>query len=307
MSSQRNVRLVGPRGRASDSQKDLIIRFMEEHPFLARRPFDPCPEPMAAEKRRRLWRQLVAEVNAVGPMSKSVDQWQSWWRKQVHDARQQAARRGTGGGYLPRWRVRILNVAGTLPQTGVRDLASEAPEIADEVPNVAVEVVLSEGPAPGEATDSSDVAVPSEDHALPQAWPASRVSVGTAAGTTGLSCEHQYSNVRVGEQAEGGTGFAFVPQQKVCQTKHQDAHSLHHPDDIVTVLRGMKDAAVRQAVALERLANEARQQRDVTERQTAALERLVELHTEELKEIRCIGALAQTISTALQQGTEECE
>ncbi|KAH7931910.1 hypothetical protein HPB52_025120 [Rhipicephalus sanguineus] len=209
MSSQRNVRLVGPRGRASDSQKDLIIRFMEEHPFLARRPFDPCPEPMAAEKRRRLWRQLVAEVNAVGPMSKSVDQWQSWWRKQVHDARQQAARRGTGGDYLPRWR--------------------------DEVPNVAVEVVLSEGPAPGEATDSSDVAVPSQDHALPQAWPASR------------------------------------------------------------------------AVALERLANEARQQRDVTQRQTAALERLVELHTEELKEIRCIGALAQTISTALQQGTEECE
>ncbi|KAL1484542.1 hypothetical protein MTO96_011240 [Rhipicephalus appendiculatus] len=300
MPSHRDVSL-GP--RVSDSQKELIISFMEQHPFLSRRCRELYPDPRAVD-RRVLWRQLAAELNALGPMSKTIAQWHAWWRKQVHEARQHATHGRND--LLPRWRVRILDVAGPLPQTGVRDPALEAPENADQVPSMAVEVVLSEEPATGDATD------PSQDPTLLQAWPTSRASVGTAEGTSGISREHQYcyppcSNVPVGEQGEGGTGFASEPQQKVCRTKHRHARSPHHPNDIVTVLRGMKDAAVRQAVALERLASEARQQREVAERQAAALERLVELHNEELQELRCIGDLAQSISIDLQQRTEECE
>ncbi|KAH6939325.1 hypothetical protein HPB50_017076 [Hyalomma asiaticum] len=68
-------------------------------------------------------------------------------------------------------------------------------------------------------------------------------------------------------------------------------------------LRGMKDATVRQAAALERLAEEVSQQRAVAERQTAALEHLVE----ELKGFRTIGNLARAISTAFQQQAPESQ
>lgn len=305
MPSHRDVGL-GP--RASESQKEFIIGFMEQHPLLTRRSHVVCPEPLPEFDRRALWRQLAAKLNALGPISKTTPAWRAWWRRQVHEARQLATR---GRNYLPRWRLRILDVVGTLPRPVVADAAFEAPENADQVPSMAVEVVLSEESATSEATDPSQVTVPSQGPTLLQARQTSRVSVDTAEGTSGISGDHQYScppcsNVPVGELEEGGTGFASAPQQKVRRMKHRHARSAHYPNDIVMVLRGMKDAAVRQAAALERLADEAKQQREVAEHQAATLERLAGLHNEQLQELRCIGDVAQSIAIDLQQRTEEC-
>ncbi|KAL1421985.1 hypothetical protein MTO96_022556 [Rhipicephalus appendiculatus] len=62
-----------------------------------------------------------------GPVTKSVEQWQDWWRKQVHDASQDAAafaevQRSTGGGRAPGFHGRVLQHTGTLRLTGVLPL-----------------------------------------------------------------------------------------------------------------------------------------------------------------------------------------
>ncbi|KAH8009130.1 hypothetical protein HPB51_010920 [Rhipicephalus microplus] len=266
MPSHRDVGF-GP--RASESQKEFIIGFMEQHPLLTRRSHVVCPEPLPEFDRRALWRQLAAKLNALGPISKTTPAWRAWWRRQVHEARQLATR---GRNYLPRWRLRILDVVGTLPRPVVADAAFEAPENADQVPSMAVEVVLSEESATSEATDPSQVTVPSQGPTLLQARQTSRVSVDTAEGTSGIS----------------------APQQKVRRMKHRHARSAHYPNDIVM------------AAALERLADEAKQQREVAEHQAATLERLAGLHNEQLQELRCIGDVAQSIAIDLQQRTEEC-
>ncbi|KAL1476823.1 hypothetical protein MTO96_036214 [Rhipicephalus appendiculatus] len=70
--------------------------------------------------------------------------WQEWWRKQVHDARHDAAavaevQRSTRGSRAPGFRGRVLQLTGTLRQSGVTDLPFQ--EQAD-VPAAAMEVVV---------------------------------------------------------------------------------------------------------------------------------------------------------------------
>lgn len=315
MSSHRNVRL-GP--RASDRQKELIITFLEEHPSLVRlqclrRSRGLGPE-LTVDERQRLWRQLAAKTNAEGPLSKTANQWQLWWRKQVHDARHRAAavqdnERITGFCYLSKWRQRILNLVGRLPHTGCP--ACEPHEDSDEHTRMAVEVQLIEEPSVvGEVTIPSEGTLSSQDPALIQAWLDGTVSSGAAAGTSGLSsgeqqqCGSPSGDVPIGKQGDGDTGSpAGAPQRRAFRTKPRRVLGVHHSHDIVTALRGMKDATVRQAAALERLAEEVSQQRAVAERQTAALEHLVE----ELKGFRSIGNLARAISTAFQQQAPESQ
>ncbi|KAL1442880.1 hypothetical protein MTO96_046209, partial [Rhipicephalus appendiculatus] len=70
---------------------------------------------------------LSSVLNSEGPVTKSVEQWQDWWRKQVQDARQDSAaiaklQRGTGGGRASGFHGRVLQLTGTLRLTGVRPL-----------------------------------------------------------------------------------------------------------------------------------------------------------------------------------------
>lgn len=311
MSSHRNVRL-GP--RASDRQKELIITFLEEHPSMVRlqclrRSRELGPE-LTVDERQRLWRQLAAKTNAEGPLSKTANQWQLWWRKQVHDARHRAAavkenERITGFCYLSKWRQRILNLVGRLPHTGCP--TCEVHEDSDEHTKAAVEVQLIKEPSVvGEVTIPSEGTLSSQDPALIQARLDGTVSSATAAGTTGgqQQCSSPSGDVPIGKQGDGGTGSpAVAPQRRAFRTKPRHLLGVHHSHDIVMALRGMKDATVRQAAALERLAEEVSQQRAVAERQTAALEHLVE----ELKGFRSIGNLARAISTAFQQQAPESQ
>ncbi|KAL1482374.1 hypothetical protein MTO96_014777, partial [Rhipicephalus appendiculatus] len=86
---------------------------------------------------------LADALNGEGPIVKSVQQWQDWWRKQVHDARQDAAaiaevQRSTGGGRAPGFYGRVLELTGTLRLTGVRPLDYQQD---DAPPTAPMEVV----------------------------------------------------------------------------------------------------------------------------------------------------------------------
>ncbi|KAH7961249.1 hypothetical protein HPB52_006093 [Rhipicephalus sanguineus] len=76
--------------RVPDNQRELLLSFMEQHPDLAVRASELTHE-FTAEDRRRLWDELSDALNSEGPVTKSAEQWQDWWRKQVHDARRDAA------------------------------------------------------------------------------------------------------------------------------------------------------------------------------------------------------------------------
>ncbi|KAH7976191.1 hypothetical protein HPB52_009531 [Rhipicephalus sanguineus] len=76
--------------RVPDNQRELLLSFMEQHPELAVRASELTYE-FTAGDRRRLWGELSDALNSEGPVTKSAEQWQDWWRKQVHDARRDAA------------------------------------------------------------------------------------------------------------------------------------------------------------------------------------------------------------------------
>ncbi|KAL1479614.1 hypothetical protein MTO96_051711 [Rhipicephalus appendiculatus] len=116
----------GRRPRVSEGQREIILAFMEQHPQLVSRAVELGPHFTLAD-RRRLWQQLADALNAEGPVRKEPDGWQEWWRKQVYDARHDAAavaevQRSTGGGRAPGFRGRVLQLTGTLRLSGVTDL-----------------------------------------------------------------------------------------------------------------------------------------------------------------------------------------
>ncbi|KAH6938158.1 hypothetical protein HPB50_007321 [Hyalomma asiaticum] len=274
---------LGP--RASDRQKELIITFLEEHPALVRlqclrRTRGLGPELTVAD-RQRLWRQLAAKTNAEGPLSKTANQWQLWWRKQVHDARQRAAavkdnERITGFCYLSKWRQRILNLVGRLPHTSCP--ACEAHE--DSQYEVVVYQRYSVFTALNWQQVDSNNAAP-----LPVMFP-----LGSEETVAQALLQLHHNAERFAQSLDTSSVFTIHMTSSRTYLGFQ-------------ALRGMKDATVRQAAALERLAEEVSQQRAVAERQTAALEHLVE----ELKGFRSIGNLARAISTAFQQQVPESQ
>ncbi|KAH7937052.1 hypothetical protein HPB49_007569 [Dermacentor silvarum] len=84
----------------------MVLAFVEQHLQLALRSSELGPGFTLAD-RRRLWQQLADVLNTEGPVVKTVDQWQDWWRKQqVYVARRDATaiaqeQRSTGGGRAP--------------------------------------------------------------------------------------------------------------------------------------------------------------------------------------------------------------
>ncbi|XP_065280163.1 uncharacterized protein [Dermacentor albipictus] len=120
MSSHKNVKL-GP--HVSPHQRELLVAFMEGHPYLVRASCALTPE-CTVERRRQLWSELAALLNTEGPAAKTAEQWQVFWRKEVFLSRRDAAtasasQSGTGGGRLPGLRGRIIALVGTSTVTGV--------------------------------------------------------------------------------------------------------------------------------------------------------------------------------------------
>ncbi|KAH7977951.1 hypothetical protein HPB49_004034 [Dermacentor silvarum] len=112
--------------RVSEGQRETVLAFMEQHLLLALRSSELGPG-FTLVHWRRLWQQLTDALNAEGPVVKTVDQWQDWWRKQqVYEARRDATaiakEQRTGGGSAPDFRGRVLQLTGTVRFRGVTDL-----------------------------------------------------------------------------------------------------------------------------------------------------------------------------------------
>ncbi|XP_075740829.1 uncharacterized protein LOC142787110 isoform X2 [Rhipicephalus microplus] len=110
--------------RVSEAQRAIVLAFMEEHPQLAAKAIElghGFTDP------GRLWQELSDALNREGPAHKKPDEWQAWWGRQVHEARRDAAaikeaQTGTGGGRLPSFRGRILQLTGMARFSGVTGL-----------------------------------------------------------------------------------------------------------------------------------------------------------------------------------------
>ncbi|KAH6920750.1 hypothetical protein HPB50_028264 [Hyalomma asiaticum] len=77
----------------------MLLSFLEQYPSLAQRSFSATRYFTAAD-RRRLWREITEALNAEGPIRKTSEQWQLWWRKHVCGAARLHSRGGGAKLYL---------------------------------------------------------------------------------------------------------------------------------------------------------------------------------------------------------------
>ncbi|XP_070379249.1 myb-related transcription factor, partner of profilin-like [Dermacentor albipictus] len=88
--------------RVSQEQTDILVQFIEQHPYLARASTEFSPR-MTAARKNELWEAVAAVLNGQGPAVKSTSRWRNHWAKMAHKAKKEAARaasekRATGGG-----------------------------------------------------------------------------------------------------------------------------------------------------------------------------------------------------------------
>ncbi|XP_075554334.1 uncharacterized protein LOC142587319 [Dermacentor variabilis] len=121
----RNVAAPVERPHVLEVQREMVVASMEKHPQLALRSSELGLR-FTVGNRRRLWQQLTDALNREGPFVKTTEQWQEWWRKQEYEAHRDAAaiaqeQRSTGGGRLPGFRGRVLQLTVTVRLHGVTD------------------------------------------------------------------------------------------------------------------------------------------------------------------------------------------
>ncbi|KAH6933236.1 hypothetical protein HPB50_013802 [Hyalomma asiaticum] len=119
--------------RVSESHRELVLAFMEQHPEVAHNTAE-LQHGLTVTYKRRLWQHLADTLNAQGPVMKTTLQWQEWWRRQLHEARHDAAavteaQRCTGGGRAPGFRRRVLQVTG-MGRTAVPRELDQPPQAA---------------------------------------------------------------------------------------------------------------------------------------------------------------------------------
>ncbi|KAH6920630.1 hypothetical protein HPB50_028380 [Hyalomma asiaticum] len=124
------------RPRVSVAQRDILIEFIEQHPYLARATTS-LSRRLSAARKKELWDEVAAVLNQRGPAVKTPERWRNHWSKLVHAARREAARSAaertsTGGGKVGGVDGRVLDV---LSRTGA--VVTDAPQFfeqSDELP-----------------------------------------------------------------------------------------------------------------------------------------------------------------------------
>ncbi|KAH6946590.1 hypothetical protein HPB50_014146 [Hyalomma asiaticum] len=91
--------------RVSVAQRDILIEFIEQHPYLARATTS-LSRRLSAARKKELWDEVAAVLNQRGTAVKTPERWRNHWSKLVHAARREAARSAaertsTGGGKPP--------------------------------------------------------------------------------------------------------------------------------------------------------------------------------------------------------------
>ncbi|XP_054924211.1 uncharacterized protein [Dermacentor andersoni] len=294
--SHRNVPL-GP--RVSARQRELLLSVVEEHAALVAPSYPLGPSLTKADK-EALWAQLKALLDAEGPARKTVQQWQAFWRKQRFYADQALAlvrqqQRGTGGGQLGGFHGRILQLTGTTRVDGGRAAVYGRSEAL-----VPLDESLQARALAG------DIRRPQPMQPLP-AQPT--VSFGETPGTSGLqSVARGAGGVAEQDAAQECLSAPSQPQrQRRRRVPPAGAHealprlvelhtrSSEQQQQTNTLIAELRDAATRQAVALEQLATEARLHREAADRQSSALEAILHQQGQALQELRSGTAAACTI------------
>ncbi|KAH7983160.1 hypothetical protein HPB52_009696 [Rhipicephalus sanguineus] len=105
--------------RVSKVQRDMLIQFLEQHPYLGRSCTEVSPR-MTAARKKQLWQEIATLLNQQGPAVKSPQLWRNHWAKMVCGARKELARstserNATGGGRVGGVDGRVLDI---LERTG---------------------------------------------------------------------------------------------------------------------------------------------------------------------------------------------
>ncbi|KAH6941457.1 hypothetical protein HPB50_018215 [Hyalomma asiaticum] len=100
--------------RVSMTQRDILIQFIEQHPYLARA-MTSLSLRLSAARKKELWDEVAGVLNQRGPAVKTSECWRNHWLKLVHAACREAARSATertsaGGGKVGGVDGRILDV-----------------------------------------------------------------------------------------------------------------------------------------------------------------------------------------------------
>ncbi|XP_049517179.1 uncharacterized protein LOC125942947 [Dermacentor silvarum] len=296
MSSHKGSRL-GP--RVSARQREILVEFMERHPYLVKPSCALNPELTAARK-EELWKELVSLLNNEGPAVKTVHQWRAFWNKETHDARHDAAvhaaeHRGTGGGKLPGLRGRILSLVGVASAIGV---------------------------CPNFFEDAEEV---SEEPRAAESRPSGSVSVGEQPGTSGIQARLQQQPqqpVKRPAPSEGEDGGSRkrprqgVPSRSrsprmdevVADLSASYGHSVDLYDQNLTVLqdlatgvRALTDAIAQQAADIAQVGDTLLRQTLAQERLATAAERQVQQNDMMLQELRTLTRMAPALLVLLHQ------
>lgn len=70
----------------SAQQKEILINFMEAHPYLAK-----ASGSLTKARKQKLWGVLAELLNEAGPAVKTVAGWRSYWRHFTSRVRSEAA------------------------------------------------------------------------------------------------------------------------------------------------------------------------------------------------------------------------
>ncbi|KAG0443986.1 hypothetical protein HPB47_014313 [Ixodes persulcatus] len=124
--------------RVSAAQREALLNFMTEHPQIALGAADLSPTITQTDK-VKLWAELVAELNAIGPAVKDRRRWQHYWTDRVRAAKKKADefRRnsgGTGGGAVPGEAGRIIAIVGPDAVEGCGAPAVPGPQLGSQSP-----------------------------------------------------------------------------------------------------------------------------------------------------------------------------
>lgn len=88
----RLVKKMSAKGpRVSTVQRDMLIQFLEQHPYLGRSCTEVSPR-MTAARKKQLWQEIATLLNQQGPAVKSPQLWRNHWAKMVYGARKELAR-----------------------------------------------------------------------------------------------------------------------------------------------------------------------------------------------------------------------
>ncbi|KAH7950038.1 hypothetical protein HPB49_018918 [Dermacentor silvarum] len=286
MSSHKGSRL-GP--RVSARQREILVEFMERHPYLVKSSCAPSPELIAARK-DDMWKDVVSLLNNEGPAVKTINRWRAFWNKETHDAAVHVAEhRGTGGGKLPGLRGRILSLEGVASAIGV------CPNFFEDAEEV------SEEPRAAESRPSGSVSVGEQPARLQQQPQQPVKRPAPSEGEDGGSRKRP---------RQGVPSRSRSPRmdEVVADLSASYGHSVDLYDQNLTVLqdlatgvRALTDAIAQQAADIAQVGDTLLRQTLAQERLATAAERQVQQNDMMLQELRTLTRMAPALLVLLHQ------